>query len=75
MTQNIWLMFMPSVFLTGWFKWAVTLNPVDYVLVAVRTIIIDGWEWESILPGLWVLSAITLIMLTAATWTYRQATA
>ena len=85
MTQNSWLMFMPLAFLTtafmpkefltGWFKWAVTLNPVDYVLVAVRTIIIEGWEWESILPGLWVLSAITVFMLTAATWTYRRATA
>lgn len=85
MTQNSWLMFMPLAFLTtafmpkefltGWFKWAVTVNPVDYVLVAVRTIIIDGWEWESILPGLWVLSAVTVIMLTAATWTYRRATA
>ena len=84
-TQNSWLMFMPLAFLTtafmpkelltGWFKWAVTLNPVDYVLVAVRTIIIDGWEWESILPGLWVLTATTVIMLTAATWTYRRATA
>ena len=84
-TQNSWLMFMPLAFLTtalmpkelltGWFKVAVTLNPVDYVLVAVRTIIIDGWEWESILPGLWVLTATTAIMLTAATWTYRRATA
>ncbi len=84
-TQNSWLMFMPLAFLTtalmpkelltGWFKVAVTLNPVDYVLVAVRTIIIEGWEWESILPGLWVLTATTVIMLTAATWTYRRATA
>jgi len=85
MTQNSWLMFMPLAFLTtafmpkefltGWFKWAVTVNPVDYVLVSVRTIIITGWEWESILPGIWVLSAVTAIMLTAATWTYRGATA
>ena len=84
-TQNIPMMFMPLAFLTtalmpkefltGWFKWAVTVNPVDYVMVSVRTIIIDGWEWDSILPGLWVLAATTVIMLTAATWTYRRATA
>lgn len=84
-TQNIQMMFMPLAFLTtalmpkefltGWFKWAVTVNPVDYVLVSVRTIIIVGWEWESILPGLWVLAVTTVIMLTAATWTYRRATA
>jgi ABC-2 type transport system permease protein len=84
-TQNSWLLFMPLAFLTtafmpkellsGWFKIAVTLNPVDYVMVGVRTIIIEGWIWESILPGLWVLLATTAVMLTAATWSYRRATA
>ena len=84
-TQNSWLLFMPLAFLTtafmpkdllsGWFKVAVTLNPVDYVLVGVRTIITEGWIWESILPGLWVLIATTAIMLTAATWAYARATA
>ena len=84
-TQNSWLLFMPLAFLTtafmpkellsGWFKVAVTLNPVDYVMVGVRTIITEGWIWESILPGLWVLIATTVIMLTAATWAYGRATA
>ena len=84
-TQNSWLLFMPLAFLTtafipkdllsGWFKVAVTLNPVDYVMVSVRTIIIEGWMWDSILPGLWVLLATTVIMLTVSTWSYRRATA
>ena len=84
-TQNSWLLFMPLAFLTtafmpkdllsGWFKVAVALNPVDYIMVGVRTIIIEGWILESILPGLWVLLATTVIMLTAATWSYRRATA
>ncbi len=83
-TQNSWLLFMPLAFLTtafmpkdllsGWFKIAVTLNPVDYIMVMVRTIIIEGWEWDTILPGLWVLLAVTATMLTAATWVYRRAT-
>jgi hypothetical protein len=52
-TQSSWLLFMPLAFLTtafmpkellsGWFKVAVTLNPVDYVMEGVRTIIIEGW--------------------------------
>jgi ABC-2 type transport system permease protein len=84
-TQSSWLLFMPLAFLTtafmpkellsGWFKVAVTLNPVDYIMAGVRTIIIEGWQWDSILPGLWVLLATTVIMLTAATWSYRRATA
>jgi ABC-2 type transport system permease protein len=66
--------FMPKELLTGWFKIAITLNPVDYVMVAIRTIIIRGWEWETILPGFSVLLVTTATMLTAATWFYRRAT-
>ena len=83
-TSSSWLMFMPLAFLTtafmpkelltGWFKVAVTINPVDYVMVGIRAIIIQGWEWEAILPGLWVLLATTATMVTAATWFYRRAT-
>ena len=61
-TQSTWLLFMPIAFLTtafmpkelltGWFKIAVTINPVDYILTAIRAIIIQGWEWQTILPAL-----------------------
>jgi ABC-2 type transport system permease protein len=84
-TQSSWLLFMPIAFLTsafmpkemltGWFKIAVMINPVEYVLAGVRTIIIQGWEWETILPGLWVLVAMTLGLIGVATWFYRRVTA
>jgi len=84
-TQSSWLLFMPIAFLTsafmpkemltGWFKIAVMINPVEYVLAGVRTIIIQGWEWETILPGLWVLAAMTLGLIGVATWFYRRVTA
>lgn len=84
-TQTSWLLFMPVAFLTtaymprdllsGWFKWAVTINPVDYVLDGIRAVIITGWEWEPILLGIWVLLGMTVILVTAATWLYRRETA
>ena len=84
-TMNSWLLFMPLAFLTtafmprefltGWFKIAVTINPVDYIMAAIRIIIIEGWEWETILPGRWALVASTVVMMTIATWFYRRATA
>ena len=83
-TQSSFLVFMPLVFLTtafvpkeflsGWFKVAVTLNPVDYVLVGVRAIIIEGWNWEAILPGLAVLLALTFGLMALAFWFFRRAT-
>ncbi len=84
-TQTSWILFMPIAFmttafmprefLTGWFKVAVTLNPVDYVLAAIRAIIIEGWAWDTIVTGLWVLVAMTVVLLSTATWVYRRATA
>ena len=84
-TQTIWIAFMPVTFLTtafmprefltGWFKHAVAANPVDYILIAIRTIIIDGWVWDEIWTGLWVLVAMTISLPLLATWFYRRATA
>ncbi len=83
-TVNSWLLFMPLAFLTsafmprdlltGWFQVAVGLNPIEYIMVAVRAVIIEGWVWDSILPGLWVLLATTAVLVGAATYEYRRAT-
>ncbi len=84
-TMSTWLLFMPFAFLTtafmpkdllsGWFKVAVSINPVDYVLVGIRTLIIEGWEWEAILPGLWWLAGLAAGMTIIASWFYRHETA
>ncbi len=84
-TMNSWLLFMPLAFLTtgfmprellsGWFEIAVRFNPVDYVMSAVRAVIIEGWVWSTILPGVWVLVGMTAILLSLTTWQYRQVTA
>ena len=84
-TMSTWLLFMPFAFLTtafmpkdllsGWFKIAVSVNPVDYVLVGIRTLIIQGWEWDAILPGLAWLAALTVGMTIVASWFYQRATA
>lgn len=84
-TQSSWLLFFPIAFvttafmpkelLTGWFKIAVTVNPVNYVLESMRVLIITGWDWATFLPGLWMLLGLTLVLTTGATWLYRRATA
>ena len=83
-TMSTWLLFMPFAFLTtafmpkelltGWFKVAVSVNPVDYVLVGIRAFIILGWEWDVILPGLWWLTGMTVVLMAIAGWLYRRVT-
>jgi ABC-2 type transport system permease protein len=84
-TQSSWVLFMPFIFLTtafmpkellsGWFKWAVTVNPVNYVMESIRVIVIQGWDWDTILPGLSILVAMTVGLTAVATMLYRRTTA
>ena len=67
--------FMPKDMLSGWFKIAVTINPVEYVLAALRIIVIEGWVWDTILPGLAVLATMTVGLTAMTTWLYRRETA
>ena len=67
--------FMPKDLLSGWFKIAVAINPVEYVLAALRVIVIEGWVWDTILPGLVVLATMTIGLTAMTTWLYRRETA
>ena len=33
---------------TDWFRWFATINPVSYLIEAVRSLVIDGWDWETL---------------------------
>ncbi len=84
-TQSAGLLFFPFIFLTtafmpedqlsGWFKVAVKMNPVTYVMEAMRAIVLEGWDWPTILTGVWVAGAMLAVLLVATTWMYRRQTA
>ncbi|MCH7737150.1 MAG: ABC transporter permease [Chloroflexi bacterium] len=46
--------FTPEDQLTGWSKVAVKINPLTYVMEAMRAMALDGWEWGTIVTGVWV---------------------
>ncbi|MCH7737152.1 MAG: ABC transporter permease [Chloroflexi bacterium] len=84
-TQTAGLLFFPFIFLTtafmpedqlsGWFKVAVKINPVTYVMEAMRAIVLEGWDWPTILTGVWVACLMLAVLLAATTWMYRRQTA
>jgi ABC-2 type transport system permease protein len=84
-TQSSFVLFFPFVFLTtafmpeellsGWFKVAVKVNPVTYVTEAMRVLVVEGWEWNTILTGLWVTAAMVGLLMILTTWLYRRVTA
>jgi len=50
-----------------WFRWVATINPVSYLIEAVRSLVIEGWNWEALALGFAVAGGLSLFGFTLAT--------
>jgi ABC-2 type transport system permease protein len=55
--------FVPRELLTEPMEIAATLNPVTYLMEALRSLILDDLDWGAILPGFGVVFALGVVML------------
>jgi ABC-2 type transport system permease protein len=55
--------FVPRDLLTEPMEVAATLNPVTYLMEALRSLILDDLAWDEILPGFGVVLALGILML------------
>ncbi len=55
--------FVPRELLTEPMEVAATLNPVTYLMEALRSLILEDVEWDMILPGFAVIAVMGVIML------------
>jgi ABC-2 type transport system permease protein len=55
--------FVPRDLLTEPMEVAATLNPVTYLMEALRSLILDDMDWDKILPGFGVVAALGAVML------------
>jgi ABC-2 type transport system permease protein len=55
--------FVPRELLTEPMEVAATLNPVTYLMEALRSLILDDLDWEKILPGFGVVAAMGVLMM------------
>jgi hypothetical protein len=44
-----------------WFRWVATVNPVSYLVEAVRSLVIEGWNWEALALGFAAAGALSVI--------------
>ena len=71
-TNTSFLIFFPLLFLTPNFvpfelltplmETLARLNPVSYVIVGLRSLIIDGWEWDQLAACLGVILAMGAVL-------------
>jgi len=40
--------FAPKELYSDWLRFLVNINPVTYVLEGMRTLVLDGWDWEAL---------------------------
>jgi len=60
-----------------WFRWVATVNPVSYLIEAVRALVITGWDWQTIGLGFAVaigLSVAGFVLATRALWNRLERT-
>lgn len=63
--------FVPQDAMTGWLGTIATYNPVTYLLGALRTLILVGWDWNEIAKGLAAVAGVGLVSMPLAFATLR----
>jgi ABC-2 type transport system permease protein len=51
---------------TDWFRTVATYNPVSYILEAIRSLVITGWDSEALLLGFACAGGVALIAIAAS---------
>jgi ABC-2 type transport system permease protein len=66
--------FVPLDLLSGWLQTAARLNPITYVLEAMRALMIDGWDSQLLLTGLLACALICAVTFGLALFALRVRT-
>ncbi|MBW4438232.1 MAG: ABC transporter permease [Pleurocapsa minor GSE-CHR-MK-17-07R] len=67
--------FVPFELLQGWIKTAAQINPITYILQAMRTILLDGWgNTGEIVLGIAIAIVLGIVTFTFAVSSLRQRT-
>jgi len=65
-------MMMPEELLPGWLQTVTNFNPVDYTIVSVRSLVLEGYIWSDLWPAFAVLGGIAVVMIIFATMMVRR---
>jgi ABC-2 type transport system permease protein len=56
---------------TDWFRTAASLNPVSYLIEAIRSLVIQGWNWEALALGFSIAIVMSVVGLTLSSLALR----
>lgn len=58
--------FVPLEFLPGWLETVARINPISYVILAMRALTTKGFVWGDLLPGMLAIALIGAVTLSLA---------
>jgi ABC-2 type transport system permease protein len=67
--------FVPLELLSGWLKPVAQVNPVTYILDGLREVLIYGWNFDVIIPGLLACAVVSIVPFFFAVFSLRARTA
>jgi ABC-2 type transport system permease protein len=62
----------PISFLPSWISAASKFNPVSYAISAIRTLMINGFNWSTILQAYGVIALVAVVTLSATLYQFRK---
>jgi len=62
----------PREAMPAWLRAVADANPVTYAVTPVRTLVVDGWLWERVFPGLALTVAFALALIAVAAWRFNR---
>jgi ABC-2 type transport system permease protein len=66
--------FVPLNLLSGWLRTAAEINPITYVLEAMRALMLRGWDSDALLKGVVACLILAVAMYALATFALRART-
>ena len=83
--QGGFLLFFPLLFLSPafapkeifdpWLEFLASLNPVTYLLEGMRSLVLEGWEWDNLAGAFAAVLGFSAVTIAAALWSLRARTA
>lgn len=64
--------FVPAALMPAWMQRLNDWNPVTYVIEAMRSLMITGYDWAAIGQALVALAAIGLVLQAATLWSFHR---
>ena len=64
--------FIPREAMTSWLGTVIMYNPVTYLLEAMRSLIMVGWDFNALIEGIFAVALVALLSMSLALWTLKN---